>query len=103
MISHRYLHVKENFNKQVDRVREGLVKNNKQDEEDYDSSVYKDEDEDNEEDHEEGKWRFYVQDTNLKLTLVFQVRNYVCCRIRLTFHDFHVRSDYYLCTSLKKN
>lgn len=55
MISHRYLHVKENFNKQVDRVREGLVKNNKQDEEDYDSSVYKDEDEDNEEDHEEGK------------------------------------------------
>lgn len=50
----RYLHVKENFNKQVNKVRDNLVKQKHQEEEDYDSEVYKDEEE---EEPEEGEWK----------------------------------------------
>ncbi|KAI5693519.1 hypothetical protein M8J75_000581 [Diaphorina citri] len=48
----RYLYVKENFNKQVNKVRDNLVRQ-KEAEEEYDSSVYKDEDEDDEEEEHE--------------------------------------------------
>uniref|UniRef100_A0A8D8QUD8 Trichohyalin-like n=1 Tax=Cacopsylla melanoneura TaxID=428564 RepID=A0A8D8QUD8_9HEMI len=47
----RYLHVKDNFNKQVNKVRDNLVRQNN--EEEYDSSVYKDNEEDEEEEPEE--------------------------------------------------
>lgn len=50
----RYLYVKENFNKQVNKVRDNLVRQ-KEAEEEYDSSVYKDEDEDDEEEEHEGE------------------------------------------------
>ncbi|KAL1449863.1 hypothetical protein WDU94_002335 [Cyamophila willieti] len=46
----RYLHVKDNFNKQVNRVRDNLVGQNN---EDYDSSVYKDDEEEEEEEPQE--------------------------------------------------